>query len=872
MSVTASGRTAVPRTADRSGTIASAFAAVVAEHAAATAVSGQGARLSFAELDERAAATARRLTALLPTDAGPGAPIAVLATPTPELVIAALGVVLTGRPLVLLDSQLPAGRIQQIQDMAGAALCVVESRLAERAAEVDSSWLRTDLDTAIAPPAGTDADSPRAVAVTASSPATIVFTSGSTGRPKGVVHSHGMIVTEAAITAREMELTSRDRFGLLLPPSFSLGEHTFFGALLNGVALHVYDPRDRGLRGLPGWLREERVTVLSMTPSLLRALAGTVPVGRPLEELRLVGTAGEALQGRDVRLARERLGPVVVVNHLGSSETGQLTFAAIAPADAVGDGAVPAGLPVPEKEIRVLGDDGAQLPAGEVGTLEVIGQHLGRYLEGVPDDPFGRAADGRSTFRMGDRGRYDEAGVLRQLGRTDDAVKVNGYLVEPAEVEAALRVLDGVADAAVTAVPGVGGAGTLLVGYVAPSSEQRTPSPAQLRRGLTELLPSWMVPAELVLLPELPRNERGKVDRGALPVPSRSDPELPEGHWEQVVAGLFELVLHRRGVGRDESFTALGGDSLGVEELLTRLREEHEVVLTSADLAENPTVRQLASVVGRPDTGDDRRRRATARRQHASVVALRQAGAKPPVLCFAGAGAGGQVFLPLAEALGEDQPVYAFQPHGLEDWSFPDLTIGMAGRRHLRRLRAVQPQGPYRLVGHSMGALVALQVARQLSAEGAQIASVTLVDPVLPQGLVDRAWSPDPASPGEHPPVAPLPGAPLPGDDNYGAPPTRRELWRRRLLAGVAGALPPSTARTEGLLELGVRVSLMHRPQPWEGPATVYVSHLNEASLVVWRQLLTGEATLVTLYGEHNSLLRQPHVEQVARGLEGAVS
>ncbi|WP_147263157.1 alpha/beta fold hydrolase [Geodermatophilus sp. TF02-6] len=862
MTASASGRTSTFGSPASAGTIAPAFAAVVAERGGATAISAPGVALSYRELGARAAAGARRLADLVPPGAASDAPVAVLATPAPDLVVAMVAVVLTGRPLVVLDAQLPAGRLQQIQDMAGAVLCVVEGRLAERAAEVRGFAAHADLDAVVAPAAPDDGAPVPAHAVQPGSAATIVFTSGSTGRPKGVVHSHGMIVTEAAISARHMGLAAGQRLALVLPPSFSLGEHAVFGALLSGASLHVYDPRDRGLRGLPAWLREERVSVLSLTPSLLRALSGNMSPGRPLEDLRLAVTAGEALQGRDVQAARERLGAVTVVNHLGSSETGQLTFGPLTPTDPVPQGVVPAGRVVPEKEVRVLGEDGLPVGTGEVGTLQALGVHLGCYLEGRSDGPFGRADDGRSTFRMGDRGRLDESGVLYQLGRTDDAVKVNGYLVEPAEVEAALRTLEGVADAAVVAVDDGAATGTVLVGYVAPSAEQRTPSPARLRRGLAALLPSWMVPAELVMLPELPRNERGKVDRAALPAPTRLESAPPQGHWERVVAGLFESVLHRAGVGRDETFTALGGDSLGVEELLTRLAEDHGVVLTSAHVAERPTVRELAALVAQQASSADGGARTAPRRRHGSVVVLRETGSQPPVLCFAGAGAGGQVFLPLAEALGDDQPVYAFQPHGLEDWTVPDLTIGMATRRHLRRLREIQPHGPYRLVGHSMGGLVALQVARRLAEVGEQVASVTLVDTVLPQGLVDRAWCPAAAGGGGRPAVAPLPG-----DDRYGPPPTRRELWRRRALAALAGALPPSAARTEGLLELGVRISLVHRPEPYDGRVTVYVSHLNDASLVVWRQLLTGQVTLVTLEGEHNSLLRPPFVYEIARSM-----
>lgn len=869
MSAAASDRTPPVQTAAVPSVMA-AFAAVADRHQDASAVSSPGIALTYGELAARVAACADRLDALLPE--GSSAPVAVLGTPSAALVVAMLGVVLSGRPLVVLDSQLPVGRLQQIQDASRAAVCVVQSSLRERALEVEGFPVVTDLADSVVPPTEAPGRRPGALLDGRSEPeadsiATVVFTSGSTGRPKGVLHSHGLIVSEAAITAHHLGVVPGERLALVLPPSFSLGEHSVFGALLNGASLHVYDPRDQGVRGLPAWFAEERITVASLTPSLLRALAGAVPPGTTLPDLRLLASAGEALQGRDVELARRRLGDVTVVNGLGSSESCQTTFHPLAAADPVPDGAVPVGRAALGKEVQVVGPDGEPLPPEQPGSVRVRARFLASGYLGADEAgeaPFGgQGPDGRRSFVMADRGRYDCLGVLHALGRVDDAVKVRGYLVEPAEVEGALRDLPHVADAAVMGIRE--DTGMRLVGYVAPLSALRTPSPAQLRRGLLATLPSWMVPSDLILLSELPRTERGKVDRAALPPPPRPTGTPPAGIWEQRIAALYAAVLDRPDVGRDQTFTSLGGDSLAIEELLTRLTEEYRVHLTSSHIAEAPTVRELAVLVATEAeaTGREPKSAARSRRsRHGSVVALRTEGPRTPVLCFAGAGAGGQAFLPLADALGSDQPVFAFQPHGMEEWALPDLTIGMAARRHLRNVRRIQPQGPYRLVGHSMGGLVALRLAHLLSAAGEEVASVTLIDTFVPLALARRVPGTR-ATAAREPATPPAGGAP--GADTE--MPSSAELWRRRLKALIGSVLRPSAARTEGLRELGVRVSMLHRPRGWHGPVNVYLSHLNEDDPAAWATLLTGPVRWVTLPGDHNSLLRTPHVEEIARGI-----
>ncbi len=378
------------------------------------------------------------------------------------------------------------------------------------------------------------------------------------------------------------------------------------------------------------------------------------------------------------------------------------------------------------------------------------------------------------------------------------------------------------------------------------------------------------------MLPALPRTERGKVDRAALPRPQRPAHQPPAGRWEVAAAALWSQVLGREDVGRGDSFTALGGDSLAVEELVVRAREAHGAVLTASHAAEAATLADFAAVLAERAGGG----RSSA--GHGTVVVLRAPGdgaagaagggsggaGRAPVLCFAGAGASGLSFLGLAEALGPDQPVVAFQPHGTEQRAAPDLTVSMAARRHLARLREVQPHGPYVLVGHSMGGLVALQAARLLQAVGEEVAAVVLIDTYAPRGprallrslgreLLNRAATPA---------ATPQAGAPAPAAPAAG-------LWRDRLLAvSAAAGVRARGDQTRQLEELGVRTSQLHRRRPWPGRTLVFRSHLNPDAPSAWDGLLTGPTAVSTLAGDHNSLLRSPHVEAVARAVAAEVA
>ncbi|GAB3321348.1 hypothetical protein GCM10027451_42760 [Geodermatophilus aquaeductus] len=807
------------------------------------ALESAGVRLTYAELDSRVRALAAALAPLL---AGtPDGAVAVYAEQDADSAAAICAVTATGRPCVVLDVTVPPARVAQVVEQAQVAVVLADDDRREAAAGLPG--VTAVLGLVPTAEAGTAPALDPAPDPAVDEAALLLFTSGSTGAPKGVVFTHGTVLASAFNHGRAFRLAPADRVAVVMPSSFGAAMNVLFGALLNGATACVRDPRVHGLSDLAEWLRAERVTVLCCTPSLLRALGAVLPAGSALPDLRLVPTGGEKVFGADVHTVRRHLGEhVAVMNWLGSSEASGLAAFEVPPGAPVPAGVLPAGPPLALQHLEVLDDDGTPLAAGETGTLHVTSAFLAAGYWRDPEQTaarFERLPDGRTRFRSGDRARL-VGDVLHLLGRADDAVKIRGYLVEPSEVETALRALPAVRDVVVRAVD----ADTptpRLVAWVEPDPAGGTAAPALLRAGVARTLPAWMVPRDVVLVESLPRTERGKVDTRALPdVPERPAPTPPRTPQEEAVEAVWSSLLHLEQVGREESFTALGGDSLLVEEMLATVQARLGVELTTADLAEHATLAEFAALVAAAGGG--------AVRRTSDLVTLRTTGRRAPLFCFAGAGGAAAAFAPLAGAVGPDQPVYAFQVRGLEGRGVPDWTVGRAARRYLRRLEAIAPEGPVVLAGHSLGGLFALRVGDLLRQRGREVLQVAVLDTFVPAGL-------RPAQAPQHlgPESAPL---------------TRGELWRTRVQVLTAGLVRrPPEVQKEVFHQHGARVGRFHRPRPWPGAALLVQSAENDDDAAWWDPVLRGPREVHRFDCGHNALLRHPYVERLAELLLAAV-
>ncbi|MFT4165873.1 MAG: alpha/beta fold hydrolase [Microlunatus sp.] len=780
-------------------------------------------------------------------------PVAMPVSADLDSIVAILAVIDSGHPLVVLDPLVPDSRRELV---IGTADAVVVAPADLQAAEPP--------DPAQVPPRPD---------VAADDPAVIVFTSGSTGKPKAVVHSHAFWLNQITEARLAFDLTPSDRVAQVLPVSYGAGLDVLFMALLNGAALSYYDPRQLGLRGMIEWLTIERATTLHCTPALLRSLladlppAGSVPGSLrrdlALSGFRLVTTCGEQAFGGDVESLRQHTGPdTVFVNWSGSSETGHLAFFRIGPDDQVPSGPLPAGVPAANKLVRIRRADGSAADEGEPGGLAVESRYL---FSGYLADPELTASkitagpDGYRAFSMGDRAQLTD-GVLQLLGRDDAAVKIRGYLVEPSEVEAALRSVDGVADAAVVVISAPraepAGAGYAppemrLAAYVSLDPNRPTLSTAGLRGALRDRLPDWMQPQTITLVAELPRNERGKIDRDALPAPTvrtGADLEAPQGSTERQLAALWARLAGIPTVGREQTLVELGADSLIVEQMLATAEELFGVDLLTSDLTEHASVAAFARLIedrvrGRSPVSDT------------GLSLLRPADddpapRDPTVFCLAGAGGHGSLFAHLAGLLDVTGPVYAIQARGLEGGGRPELSVAAMVRRILALITETAPDGPLALVGHSLGGLLATEVGTRLTEQGRTVVLVAALDSVLPAKAV-----PPSARPGRS--VGPA-RTPAPSKKPAG-------LWRSRAqVARVAlGHRYPIGVHKQVHYELAARVSKSYRPVPFTGPGVVITIQENTDQPHWWDQILPDRRTM-TLPCDHLGVLKPPYVQQTA--------
>ena len=625
-----------------------------------------------------------------------------------------------------LDPSLPRDRLRGLLDDAGAGLLVSAGATLPFARSLAAEAGLQVVD-AGAPSAR---ESPPGVHVSPDTPAYILYTSGSTGRPNGVVNSHRNVLWGAWQGSLQNRITAEDRALLVASPA-SGQAIAIFQALLNGGTILPFDIESEGLPALRDWLRDERITVYHSVPAVFRSLVDTFRDGEAFPLLRLVRLGGDTIRREDVELFQRRFRPPCLLRiGYACTETGSITCHFIDTATPIGEGPVPVGRPTKGTEVRLLDESGRDAGKNEAGEIMVRSRYLAlgywrreeltreRFLP----DP---AGEDRRIFRTGDLGRIRPDGLLEHLGRKDFQVKIRGFRVEAAEVEAALRKLPGVGDAVVAASQGASGE-KRLVGYVVwsgPPSSWRA-----VRAELATKLPDHMVPQAFVALPRLPLNARGKVDLLALPPPRPEKAEKGDDFTgarddvERQLVEIWERLLAVRPIDVRSDFFELGGDSLLAVESFAEIERVMKRYVPLSVFAEVSTIESLAQKI----------REAPPR--WPCLVPIHPRGTRPPFFCVHTATGEVLSYRALAQRLGSDQPFYGLRCDRLEDQRPRHARLQDMARQYIEEIRTIQPAGPYRIGGHSGGALIAFEMARQLREAGEEVSSLLLMDPPCLRG------------------------------------------------------------------------------------------------------------------------------------------
>jgi len=696
------------------------FRRKVREHGGRLAVRTESGALTYRELDGAANRSARAVLDRIGTGAEP---VVLFLSAGAPLFAAMLGALKAGKFYVPLDPALGDGRNAALLEDAGSRLLLCDrssADLARRLVPAGTTILPVE---EIAPE---PADDP-GIAVSPDDPAFVLFTSGSTGTPKGVVQSHRNVLHNILKLTNGLHIQPSDRLTLLYSCSFGASVSDLYGALLNGAAVLPFDVRARSSRQLASWLVDEELTLFHSVPGVFRQLAAALDGSERFPALRAVKLGGEPVLASDFELYRKHF-PRTCLFHVGLGATEMSVIRQwFADHDTVFPGSVaPLGYEVDGTEVVLLDDDGR--PAGgDTGEIAIVARTLPIGYWKRPDLTAAafRPVPGREGFRLyrtGDLGQLLPDGCLLHLGRKDLQVKVHGYRIEPAEVEAALAEMPGVREAAVATrkTP----RGNQLVAWVV-RREPRRPGAADLRRALGRRLPAYMVPGVFVFLDALQRLANGKVDRAALPDPGRQRPALdtpfiaPQGKAEREVAKIFADVLGLDQVGADDDFFDLGGSSLDVQEAILLLEEAFGREPDTSELLQAPTPGALALRMTGPPPGTGE-----------ALLPLRR-GSFPPVFFIPAPLAVGSVLLAyatLARRVPKGRLFLAFHP-GESAPPGADLV-----ETALRAIRSAQPDGPYAVLGECAGGILAWEIARRLSGAGERVDLV---------GLLDTPWLPD---------------------------------------------------------------------------------------------------------------------------------
>ncbi|MFD7662363.1 amino acid adenylation domain-containing protein [Streptomyces sp. NPDC059788] len=723
------------------------------EHAARQpdheAVAFRDGTLTYGELNARANRLARVLVA---RGAGPGALVGLLLPRSVGMIVSILAVLKSGAAYLPLDPDYPADRIAYMVGDAG-PVCVLAApgaagalrdsgakviELAGDAADLTGSTDRplpdtdvTDADTDL-----TDAD--RIRPLTRRDAAYVIYTSGSTGRPKGVVVEHAGVAALAADHIRRFGLGARSRVLQFASPSFDAATAELSMALLSGGTLVLATPESRG----PGEPLADLVTRYGVNLAVLPPVVlAAFPEDIALPDGLTLITAGEALPPEVA--ARWSAGRALY-NCYGPTES---TVCATASDPLTGDGKPPIGRPLSNTRTYVLDGRLNPVPPGVTGELYLAGAQLARGYLGRPGltagrfvaDPFGPA--GARMYRTGDLARWTADGSLEYAGRVDHQIKLRGFRIELGEIESALAAHPGVAQAVADVREDRPG-DRRLAAYLVPED---APVPAAaLREHLSGLLPDYMVPGAFVTLDALPLTPNGKVDRKALPALDTTEAAVhgraPRTAHETLLCQVFAEVLNLPEVGAEADFFELGGDSIRSVQIVGRARKAG-LDLALPDIFRHKTVEALAAALERADRAagttfldrvrqrlDDPSADEAPLDPYGPVLPLRTSGDLPPLFCVHGGMGFALPYLGLAGHIGEGHPVYGLQASCLTGTGPLPGSIAEVAAEYVERVRAIQPAGPYHLLGWSYGGIVAHEMAAQLEAAGEEVALLANLD------------------------------------------------------------------------------------------------------------------------------------------------
>ncbi|HUK39933.1 MAG TPA: non-ribosomal peptide synthetase, partial [Candidatus Acidoferrales bacterium] len=572
--------------------IPSRFEKIAAKFPGRLAVRVPERQITYNELNKAANRFARSVIA---KDDDQRKPIILLLEDGIEEIVAILGLLKAKRFYIPLVPLIPRQRLSKLLRDSGARIIFTDNKhrasLAEfvgndfsviEIGECDDSSACDNLGLSISP----------------SDLCAVRYTSGSSGKPKGVMHTHRKVLHAAMANTNALHLCPEDRC--------AAHGHDYFNSLLLGASFHLAKIAENDWAGFAQWLVDNEITTYDTVPALFRQFCLALNDSHSFPHLRLIKLEGETPLAADVELYKRFFSDdCVLINRLGTRETGGFRQHYIQKTSSMHRPHLSAGYPFGDKDVVLLDDNGSRVTDDQPGEITVVSRYLAAGYWRRPEltramfriDP----SSSGYVYRTGDLGIMESDGCLVHLGRKDFQVKIRGNSVDVSDVETALVMLETVKEAVVVVMDDDIG-DKRLVGYVV-TKESPSPTASSLRNSLKEIIPHFMIPSVFVFLDQLPMTAMGKVDRLALPLPDNSRPRLdvpfvaPRNSVELRLAPIWAEVLGLAQVGVFDNFFHLGGHSLAAMRVVSRVVQTFQLELPIKALFDSPTISEMASII-----------------------------------------------------------------------------------------------------------------------------------------------------------------------------------------------------------------------------------------------------------------------------------
>lgn len=633
-----------------------------------------------------------------------------------EFIVSLLAVMKVGGIYVPLATDYPESRLRFMVEDAGIRVILARNAL--------PAWMQEDrfthldpADSGNDPLFGTEFES---IPGEGDTPAYLMYTSGSTGNPKGVLIPHHGIIRLVKDQAYA-EFGQDRRFLFHSSPSFDASTFEIWGPLLNGGACVVSEKRHNSLHDLKETICRHKVSTIFLTTGLFNLLVDTLP--EALATVDHVLTGGEALSPSHTRKLLEKFPGLRLTNCYGPTECTTFALTHDISAEDPSTYSAPLGIPIGNTETYILDSSGNPVPAGIPGELCLGGQGLALEYHNNAETtsekfvahPFSEDPSVH-LYRTGDLCRYRENGFLEFIGRMDRQVKIRGFRVEMGEIESAIKAYPGISQTIAVSNRPTGESISIVIYYTVMDST-KVPPVEELRDFMAQRVPDYAIPSAFVQLDALPLTPNGKIDLEALPeadylsADKNESLDIPGSKEEEELLQIWKKILGTENIGLHDNFFALGGHSLLATKMIAAIEQELGARLSIASLFEAPTVKGLAkSVAAKSASNKDK-----------SLVKLQAEGSLSPLFCLHGMRGDLYAFVDLAKHLGPERPVYGLQALGWEEGAPRHTSVEEMAGHYASEILAIQPSGPYNLLGFSAGGWVAFAVAQRLHQQGHDI-------------------------------------------------------------------------------------------------------------------------------------------------------